>query len=349
MSDHISTQALGVIENGLLKSLPITEIDRKIIAHLQQDGRRRFVAIGTAIGVTEKTVRAHVKTLFDQQIIQIVALTSPAALGYSVSALAAISIDSPASGSRIADALAHIDRIDYVALTYSRFAIFAEIIAQDMQELQETIDTRIGTIEGVTGIELFPYFSVHYQQAQIMRVNVLDEDGVIDAELADTDKAIVAELALDGRAPFGQVANRLSLSESHVRARVQHMVSSRQLKIMAIVNPLKLFDYTMAWVAIRVATNTKISDVANALSKLPGISYVVICAGQFDIFSEIICTSQAELLRALETQIRPLEGVAHAEAFIYTNLHYKRLLPVHVKGRTAADAATVHSLHEFQP
>lgn len=346
MSDPDPTPALGAIESGLLKSLPITEIDRKIIAHLQQDGRRSFVAIGNEIGVTEKTVRAHVKTLFDQKIIQIVALTSPAALGYSVSALAAISIDKPASGSCIADALARIETIDYVVLTYSRFAIFAEIIARDMQELQDTIDKRIGSIEGITGIELFPYFSVHYQQAQIMRADMPEDGGVIDAELSEADKAIVAELALDGRAPFGQVADRLSMSESHVRMRVQHMVANRQIKIMAIVNPLKLFDFTVAWVAIRVATNTKISDVADALSKLPGISYVVICAGRFDIFAEIICNSKAALLHALETQIRPLEGVVRAEAFIYANLHYKRLLPVHVKGRTVADGATVHSLRD---
>ncbi|QIE45206.1 Lrp/AsnC family transcriptional regulator [Pseudohalocynthiibacter aestuariivivens] len=346
MSDIVNSpnSSRGATESSLLSSLPLSDIDREIIGHLQQNGRRTYVAIANDIGVTEKTVRAHAKALLDQKIIQVVALTSPAALGYRVSTLAAISIASPAEGTRISDALARIDSIDYVVLTYSRFAIFAEIIARDMQELQETIETQIGAIEGITGVELFPYFSLHYQQAQIINPNPTHKEGVIDAEMSEADQAIVAELALDGRAAYSMVAEKLGISESQVRIRAQHLLANRQLKIMAIVNPLKLLDCTMSWIAINVAVDVPMSDVADALSSMPNISYVATCAGRFDIFVEVICTSNAELLEIIESQIRPVRGVTRTEAFIYANLHYKRLLPLHVRDRTAAENATVHSV-----
>lgn len=337
----------GISAPGLLGSLPLTDLDRKIISHLQQDGRRSFAVIASDIGVTEKTVRSHARALLDRQIIQITALTSPAALGYSVSALAAISIDSPSSGTRIADALAHIETIDYVVLTYSRYPIFAEIIARDLPELQATIEKRIGAIEGISGIELFPYFSLHYQQARIIDTGAAQSGGVRDAELSDVDKAITAELSVDGRMPFATVADSLDISESQVRQRVQAMLAARQMQIMAIVNPLKLLDFTMAWVAVKVSAPTPLTTVADALSVLPSISYVAICAGRFDIFAEVVCTSQAELLEIIESHIRPVEGIRETEAFIYANLHYKRLLPVHMKDRTwPSGEDPIHSIHE---
>ncbi len=335
---------------GLLGSLPLTETDRRIISHLQQDGRRTYAAIAQDIGVTEKTVRTRARALLDQQVIEIVALVSPVALGYSVSALAAITINSPALGTQISDALARIDTIDYVVLTNSRYAIFAEIIARDMQELQTTIETQIGAISGITGVELFPYFSLHYQQARIIDTDSERDGGVRDIELGATDKAIASHLNVDGRMPFSAVAEQLGASEGQIRQRVQAMIENRQLRIMAILNPLKLLDRTMAWVAIKVSPDTRLTDVADALAAMPSISYVTICAGRFDIFAEAITTSQASLLDLLDREIRPLKGIRDTEVFIYTNLHYKRLLPVHLKNRTGASGdEPVHSIYEAQP
>lgn len=315
-------------QGSLLNSLPIDAIDRKIVEHLQKNGRRSYVSIASEIGLTEKTVRARARILFDKKIVQVVALTSPAALGYQVSTLAAISIKAPSFGTQVFDALARIDTIDYVALTYGRFAIFAEIIERDLKALQETIETKIGIIDGVNGIELFPYFSVHYQQAQIMNSDLSNADGVIDLKMSKTDQRIVTQLTLDGRAAYSVVAKRLGISESQVRTRVQHLINNRQVKIMAIVNPLKLLDSTMSWVAINVSSGIQINDVADALSSMQNISYVAICAGRFNIFVEVICNSKPELLDIIESQIRSVSGVEKTEAFIYINLHYKRLPPL---------------------
>lgn len=340
-----------VLSHTLLQSLPLTDIDRTIISHLQQDGRKPFVTIAREIGVTEKTVRAHVKHLLDQNIIQIVGLTTPAALGYSVAALAAINISSPALGSKICEALAHIETIDYVVLTYGRFAIFAEIIAHDMQDLQATIENEIGAIPGISGVEIFPYYSLYYQQANI--INISDDtgetsNGIRDLELGDTEKAIAFELNIDGRASFGTIAEHIGISESKVRQRVQHMIAERQISIMAIVNPMKLLDCTMAWVAIKTSSETPPSELAETLTSIPNISYVAICSGRYDIFAEVVCTSRKDLLNTLETYIRPLQGVVTTETFIYANLHYKRLLPVQVRNRTVAKTDTVHQIHKIQ-
>ena len=346
------TPATTAAAQGLLKNLPLTDTDLRIIAHLQADGRRPFATIARDIGMTEKTVRTRTKHLLEENIIQIVALTTPAALGYTVSALAAISIASPMSGTAISDALAHIPAIDYVVLAHGRYPIFAEIMARDMQELQATIENEIGQIPGVTGVELFPYFSIYYQQACIMDHRAAPEDaerGVRDRELDPEDKAIVSELALDGRASFTELAERLSMSPNQVRFRVQHMLATRQMRIMAIVNPMKLLDRTMAWIAVKAGSTTSLDDLADALAATPHVSYVAICAGRFDMFVEVICGSMRELMDILDSRIRPLEGVAATETFIYVNLHYKRLLPVQARESGGPEGDRIHSFRSVHP
>ncbi len=333
-SPKVSLQSVKAGQS-LLMQVPLTSVDRQIIEHLQEDGRKALVTIARAIGITEKTARTHMKRLLDQDIIQIVALTSPAALGYTVASMAAITISSPQVGEQVSAALAQIDSIDYVVLTHGRYAIFAEIIARDMKELQRTIESNIGSLPDVTGVEIFPYFSIYYQQARVagwVEVNLEKDTGVGDRELSEGDKAIVAELNLDGRQSYGNIAEILGISESQVRSRVQQMQAARQVNIMAIVNPLKLLNRSMAWVTIRALPGVILSNLANKFAAVPSVSYVAICAGRYDFFVEVICSSEKEMLGVIDSQIRSIKGVAASETHLYLNLHYKRLIPLRYRG-----------------
>ena len=308
----------------------LTQLDQDIIAHLQEDGRRAIVTIAREIGVTEKTVRAHVKQLVEQDTIHIVALTSPAALGYSVAAMAGIRISSPKYSADVFSALADIDAIDYVVLTHGRYTLFAEIIARDQKKLQTIIESRIGAIAEITDVEIFPYFSLYYQQAQMIDWGEAKDEkapGVNDTELSEADKAIVAELNLDGRQSFNTIAEKLQVSESQVRTRVQQMQATQQIKIMAIANPLKLLNRSMAWVLVKADSGMSLTRLAERLAAVPKVSYVAICAGQVDFFIEVICTSERDLMTTIDAHIRSLEGVSTTETYIYLDLLYKRLKP----------------------
>jgi Lrp/AsnC family transcriptional regulator, regulator for asnA, asnC and gidA len=52
-----------------------------IIEQLQQDGRRSYRAIGTAVGLSEVAVRQRVRCIVDSGVMQIVAVTDPMTLG----------------------------------------------------------------------------------------------------------------------------------------------------------------------------------------------------------------------------------------------------------------------------
>ena len=64
----------------------VSDLDKRIIEHLQQDGRRPFTQIAAEIGVSEAAVRARTNRLIDRGIVQVVGVTDPLSLSRTVAA-----------------------------------------------------------------------------------------------------------------------------------------------------------------------------------------------------------------------------------------------------------------------
>ena len=314
----------------LLRRAPLDDLDRQLIELLQVDGRRTISDLARTLDTSAKTVRKRVGRLTDRGIIQITAVTTPEALGYGAIALVGLEIDGTRPATAIAAELAGLDAADYVVAATGRYPVYVELFCRDRTDLARTVDERVRTVPGVRSAEVFPYLSLHYQQAQFAsaRLKTADAPGVRPVRLGPLDRAIIGELTHDGRRPFLQIARNLGISEAQVRQRVRHITSSGVAEIIAIANPLGLGYTTTAWIAITVAAGRPVRELADRLSALPAITYVAICAGRYDIFTEIMCTSDAELLQVLDDDVRPLPGIATLEVAIYIDLHYKRLLPI---------------------
>lgn len=317
-------------ERFLKQVARLSDGDRAIVLELQEDGRRSYAAIARKLGIAEKTVRGRVRHLLDQGIIQIAAVTDPRALGYCASALLGLTTDPRHPASEVALSLLRIEAVDYVVVATGRYALFAELFCRDRDALQATIEREVGAISGVTGIESFPYLQLPYQLARFdaARRKRPSETGVRPRPLTETDREIVRALSTDGRTPLQAIADRLSISETQVRNRVNEMVAAGVMNVIAIVNPVSFAYGTVAWVALTIAGGHRAADVAAALADLSHITYVAVCAGRYDIFTEVACTSEAELMRIMDDDIRMIPGIASAEAFIYLHLHYKRLTPI---------------------
>ncbi len=314
----------------LLRRAPLDELDRRLIELLQNDGRRPISDLARTLDTSSKTVRKRVERLTERNIIQITAVTTPEALGYGAIALVGLEIDGTRPATAIAAELAELAAADYVVAATGRYPVYVELFCRDRADLARTVDERVRTVAGVRSAEVFPYLSLHYQQAQFAsaRSKTADAPGVRPVRLEPLDRAIIGELTHDGRRPFLQIARNLGISEAQVRQRVKHITSSGVAEIIAIANPLGLGYTTTAWIAISVAAGRPVRELADRLGALPAITYVAICAGRYDIFTEIMCTSDDELLQVLDDDVRTLPGIASLEVAIYIDLHYKRLLPI---------------------
>ena len=134
----------------------------------------------------------------------------------------------------------------------------------------------------------------------------------------DVSNAIIEQLQQDGRRAYATIGKAVGLSEAAVRQRVQRLIESGAMQIVAVTDPLELGFARQAMIGINV--QGPIEPVADALSAMEEIAYVVITAGGFDILAEVICESDEDLLNTLSTKVRSIPGVSTTETFVYLKL-----------------------------
>ncbi len=137
-------------------------------------------------------------------------------------------------------------------------------------------------------------------------------------EIDETDKAIIRELQLDGRMPYSKLGPKVGLSQAAARQRVQRLVDRGALQVVAVTDPAMLGFAVQALVGIGVTGDVR--AVADALSELDEVEYLVITAGRYDIFVEVVCVDMGHLLELVNDRIRVLDGVNGTEIFSYLHL-----------------------------
>ena len=143
-------------------------------------------------------------------------------------------------------------------------------------------------------------------------------DAPVRQPLDDVSKKIIEQLQEDGRRPYAAIAASVGLSEAAVRQRVQRMVRSGVMQIVAVTNPLHLGFTRQAMIGVRV--DGQLDPVVDAISGLDEVAYVVVTAGSFDVLAEVICEDDEHLLHIMNERIRTIEGVRSTETFVYLEL-----------------------------
>jgi len=138
-------------------------------------------------------------------------------------------------------------------------------------------------------------------------------------ELDETDIKIIDALRKDGRVAFAQIAEQLAVSPGMIRQRYSRLVEQGFLKVAAITNPLRMGFKTIAMIGIR-ADGSKLLDVAEKISKLDEVIYMVISSGRFDIFAEVVCRNHEDLLRFITEKLSTIDGVRESESFMHLKI-----------------------------
>jgi len=134
----------------------------------------------------------------------------------------------------------------------------------------------------------------------------------------DVSKAIIDQLQTDGRRPYATIGKAVGLSEAAVRQRVQRLLDAGVVQIAAVTNPLQVGFNRQAMIGIRVEGD--VEKIAETISAIPEISYVVITAGSVDLLAEVVCEDDDHLLDIVNKRIRLIEGVRSTETFVYLKL-----------------------------
>ena len=130
--------------------------------------------------------------------------------------------------------------------------------------------------------------------------------------------AIIEQLQEDGRRPYAAIGKAVGLSEAAIRQRVQKLLDQGVMQIVAVTDPLTVGFRRQAMLGIHV--DGDLDPVADALSAMSEVEYIVITAGSFDLMAEIVCEDDDHLLDVINKRVRTLPGVRSTEIFVYLKL-----------------------------
>lgn len=134
----------------------ISELDKRIIEHLQRDGRRPFTRIAADLGVSEAAVRAHTNRLIERDILQVVGVTDPLKLGFQQQAMVGVRCHADRL-MEVAEAVAAFPEVSYLVVTAGSYDLLVEVVCEDNDALLRFLADRLRRVEGVRETETFVY------------------------------------------------------------------------------------------------------------------------------------------------------------------------------------------------
>lgn len=138
------------------------------------------------------------------------------------------------------------------------------------------------------------------------------------ADLDEIDKAVIRELQIDGRLPYSQLSTVTGLSEAATRQRVNRLVDRGVMSIVAVTDPATLGYGFQAMLGLTIHAEAAV--VAEKLSQVDELEYVVITTGRYNILAEVVCTDAEHLLRVIDEEVRRVDGVKTVETLTYLRI-----------------------------
>jgi Lrp/AsnC family transcriptional regulator, leucine-responsive regulatory protein len=308
--------------------------DELILQLLQANGRRSNREIAKELEIPEKQIAARIRQMLASDDMRILTVTDIFAAGFDFMLFIGVEVaERPAD--EVAEDLAAMPEVLSVMLTMGSCDIEIVVVAEDHARLTQFVTGRLSRVAGIRsfalslGLDMFKYTTVmgplirQQRPQQPMRIA---DGGPVDA----TDKAIIEELWSDARSTNQAIADRLGISESAVRARVNALRQGNLIRITAMRNMRIDSGEVFASIGVEVE-GRDIARVAAELAGLPDAGFVASVLGRYDILVMGLMGSASELSKLLTSRIERLDGVrkvhtSQVMSFVKYDHHWSAIL-----------------------
>lgn len=135
-----------------MKTPKLDELDRKLVALLQEDAHLTNREIAQRLGSSEPTIRRRVDRLLEQGVFKIVAVASPFSLGYGVIAILGLQIDRTQQ-AQIEETLRALPELRFIGLTLGSFDVMVEAWFRSNDDLLAFMSDKLSRIDGIRRVE----------------------------------------------------------------------------------------------------------------------------------------------------------------------------------------------------
>lgn len=119
----------------------------------------------------------------------------------------------------------------------------------------------------------------------------------------------------DGRIPFREIADKLSVAEGTVRSRVKKLQKEGILSITGLIDPEQVPDHTMVYIGVKLKTIELVEKGAE-IAKVKGVISVGVVTGRYDLILTVALKKGFGLLEFYTNELSAVEEIRSVEAFV---------------------------------
>lgn len=154
-------------------------------------------------------------------------------------------------------------------------------------------------------------------------------NSVVNYEIDDLDRQILAELQKDARRPFQEIARDLVVSGGTIHVRYNKLKDAGVIRgSKLLVNPEKLGYDICAFVGINLHNARDYKPVIKELKKMPEILEAHYTTGNYNIFLKILAKSTRGLHDFLIERLQEIPQVQSTETLISLEIPINQDIPV---------------------
>jgi DNA-binding Lrp family transcriptional regulator len=293
------------------------DLDRRIAAALQLNGRAAWREIAAVVGTTESTVARRAQRLIDSGLVQIALSRAPACSG--MPQVATVFVRTVAGEQlQVARTLADIPQVWYVGVYAGEADVICQVTVPSVMSLYAVLE-REQHVAGVVSSVVEPIsrtFKVSYGWARHL---LPDNGAMLDVfprphtveqhELTELDKSILELLREDPRMPFAAIAAELSVHQSTIGRRFESMRDQGCMNIATFVSNSAMGFQPPMLMKIEVAPG-RLQFVAEELGRYAAVRYMAASLGRVGILAEFTLTTPADVYDFTTRVVGGLEGVS---------------------------------------
>ena len=129
----------------------LDDLDLRILAEIQDDGRRAYTAVAKELDVSEATVRARVARMQRRGVLKFVVNVDPHTLGLFYVVLG-LRVQGPGL-KRAIEIMGSIPEVSYALVTAGTYDIVAEVVCRDHVDLLRLLRDEIRSIPGLQDVD----------------------------------------------------------------------------------------------------------------------------------------------------------------------------------------------------
>lgn len=285
-----------------MTAAPLDDLDRRIVAALQIDGRATWHRIAEVLGEPERTVTRRGNDLLAGNRVRISTLGghNAAVLVRAECTTGAVRMTATALAQR-ADcvfAYALTGTVQCVAEIRVSTASLPQLVLDELPAtpglIRAQADPVLRVLRSVRQWRPPILTAAQVAALEVPPYGVQQPDGSDPAPLSSTDRAITRVLAEDGRASVTAIARGAGISESTARRRLEWLQSNGLIWSRTVVEPGLLGFPLEAMLWIRVLPGY-LDAFAEHLLAEPNVRQAVAIAGEFDLAVNVAVKDQASL------------------------------------------------------